>query len=169
MYDLDGGIQGYNVFLYCANNPTNRIDSSGADSDKVDDLDLIDGELCERGGSGDGFSGGGSHGVSWNEIIDSFKAAANGLCLASGARDSLLSEPKSPELIKDNYIKSNKIDAHMFKNKAGNVPQGKLSKYNIYKDKANHNRLWVGSNNIKNRDWRETMYFFDDLITLWRK
>ena len=39
VYDTDAGLQGFNLFLYCGNNPTNRIDASGKDS-----KDLIDGD-----------------------------------------------------------------------------------------------------------------------------
>ena len=49
VYDTDAGLQGYNLFIYCGNNPINRIDVSGADStdlidgDKDDDEQLTDG------------------------------------------------------------------------------------------------------------------------------
>ena len=39
VYDTDAGLQGFSLFLYCGNNPTNRVDASGKDS-----IDLIDGD-----------------------------------------------------------------------------------------------------------------------------
>jgi hypothetical protein len=39
VYDLDAGLQGYNLFVYCGNNPVRRVDISGADS-----VDMIDGD-----------------------------------------------------------------------------------------------------------------------------
>ena len=56
VYDTDAGIQGYNLFLYCANDPVGRIDISGADSEKVEDLDLDDDDPREYGGGGGGYS-----------------------------------------------------------------------------------------------------------------
>ena len=57
MYDTDAGLQGYNLFAYCGSNPVNRIDISGADSERLDDLDLDDDEVTERGGGGRGDRG----------------------------------------------------------------------------------------------------------------
>ena len=76
-------------------------------------------------------------------------------------------KPKSPSKVSDNYINSNNIDAHVFKNKAGKIPKSQISKYDIYKDTANKGKLWVGDK--AGKVWRETTYFFEDLITLWRK
>ena len=56
MFDTDAGFQGFNLYVYCGNHPINRIDISGADSEKLEDLDLDDDEIQERGG------GGGTHG-----------------------------------------------------------------------------------------------------------
>ena len=53
VYDTDAGLQGYDLFVYCGNNPVNRIDISGADSAKIDDADIADDEASERGGGGD--------------------------------------------------------------------------------------------------------------------
>ena len=36
VYDVDAGLQGYNLFIYCGNNPKNRIDASGFDSEDND-------------------------------------------------------------------------------------------------------------------------------------
>ncbi len=189
VYDTDAGIQGYNIFLYCANNPVNRIDISGADSEPVADLDLTNDVIEDKengksgsnrtipietntGGvsspsSGEGSSGGNA--VDEDLLITVVHDAINGLGMALGSKNSHFSEPRSPEKVSDEYIKSNRVDAHAFKQSAGKVPPGKLSRYNIYKDKANHNRLWVGTNNTKNRDWRLTPYSFKDLAKFWRK
>ena len=68
VYDLDAGLQGYNLFVYCGNNPINRIDISGTDSAELDDLDAVEPELSERGGSGSGFSCGGGYANAYNPI-----------------------------------------------------------------------------------------------------
>ena len=75
--------------------------------------------------------------------------------------------PKSPAKVSDNYIDSNGIDAHAFKNKAGGIPRTKVSRYDIYKDTANKSKLWIGDK--AGKIWIETKYFFEDLITNWRK
>ena len=59
VYDLDAGLEGYNLFLYCANDPVGRIDISGTDSEKAANLDLDDDDAREYGGGGSG-SGTGS-------------------------------------------------------------------------------------------------------------
>ena len=69
--------------------------------------------------------------------------------------------------VSDNYINSNNIDAHAFKNQAGKIPKSQISKYDIYKDTANKGKLWVGDK--AGKVWRETTYFFKDLMNLWRK
>ena len=56
---MDAGLEGYNLFLYCANDPVGRIDISGTDSEKVANLDLDDDDAHEYGGGGSG-SGTGS-------------------------------------------------------------------------------------------------------------
>ena len=76
-------------------------------------------------------------------------------------------KPKSPSKVSDNYINSNNIDAHAFKNQAGKIPKSQISKYDIYKDTANKGKLWVGDK--AGKVWRETTYFFKDLMNLWRK
>ena len=76
-------------------------------------------------------------------------------------------KPKSPSRVGDNYINSNDIDAHAFKNKAGKIPKIQVSKYDIYKDTANKGKLWVFDKSGK--VWIETTYFFENLTTLWRK
>ena len=57
VFDNDAGFPGFNLFVYCGNNPINRVDISGADSEKLDDLDLADDEVQERGGGGDNRGG----------------------------------------------------------------------------------------------------------------
>ena len=52
VYDTDAGLQGFNLFLYCGNNPTNRIDASGADSNELSNgEDMLDKALLEGGGA----------------------------------------------------------------------------------------------------------------------
>lgn len=50
MFDYGVGFPGYNVFIYCGNNPINRIDISGASSVEVNDGDLTDDQVSEREG-----------------------------------------------------------------------------------------------------------------------
>ena len=76
-------------------------------------------------------------------------------------------KPKSPSKVSNNYIDSNNIDAHAFKNKAAKIPKNLISKYDIYKDTANKGKLWVGDK--AGKIWKETKYFFEDLTTSWRK
>lgn len=52
VFDTDAGLQGYNLYAYCGNNPILRIDSSGADSEKNEDLDIADAEMSLFGGGG---------------------------------------------------------------------------------------------------------------------
>ena len=50
VFDRDTGLQGYDLFAYCGNNPVNRIDISGADSvDFEDDGEEIDEEVPKGG------------------------------------------------------------------------------------------------------------------------
>jgi hypothetical protein len=141
------------MFAYCRNNPVIRKDVSGmvdydCFGDDFDDEDLL---------------GTGSGGGLWSSFVGALDSASYGLSMAMG------SAPRSPEMVSKRYIDTNNIDAHRFKQKAGNVSQKQQSRYDIYKDKADRNRLWVGSKNPKNRDWRPTKYFFDDLYKCWRK
>ena len=76
-------------------------------------------------------------------------------------------KPKAPKEIGKRYIDNNNIDAHAFKQKAGKIPRGQLSKYDIYQDTANNHRLWVGRKD--GRDWRETIFVFSDLLEKWVK
>ena len=76
-------------------------------------------------------------------------------------------KPKSPRKVDDGYIKSNSIDAHAFKNKAGKIPKNQISRYDIYKDTASKNRLWIGDKSQST--WKPTDYYFDDLKRIWRK
>ena len=52
MFDTDAGFQGFNLFVYCGNNPIFRVDISGKDSEKVDDLDIVEDEVSLFGGGG---------------------------------------------------------------------------------------------------------------------
>lgn len=58
VFDYDVGVQGYNLFTYCGNNPINRIDISGADSREIDaDEENADDEVPKGGllgGAGQG-------------------------------------------------------------------------------------------------------------------
>lgn len=73
MFDTDAGFQGFNLFVYCGNNPINRIDISGSDSEKVEDVDLDDDEVQERGGGGGGTHGGLGSGGSQSTGVTSGK------------------------------------------------------------------------------------------------
>lgn len=53
---MDAGLEGYNLFLYCANDPVGRIDISGADSEKNADIDQDDDDPHELGAGGAGHS-----------------------------------------------------------------------------------------------------------------
>ena len=48
VYDTDAGLQGYDLFVYCGNNPVNRIDISGADSTDIDNADITDDQVDNR-------------------------------------------------------------------------------------------------------------------------
>ena len=76
-------------------------------------------------------------------------------------------KPVSPAKVSESYIKQNQIDAHAFKQYAASVPQKMLSRYDIYKDTANKNVLWVGTK--QHTDWRQTKYTFVELTTEWIK
>ena len=56
VFDYDAGIQGHNLFIYCGNNPCNRVDISGADSVGVEDLDITNDMFNERDSGGTGRS-----------------------------------------------------------------------------------------------------------------
>lgn len=95
VFDYDAGIQGYNLFVYCGNEPIFRIDCSGTDSEKVDDLDLADDQIEEKGGasggfrssgSGEGSSGGGGYIASAG---DSGIASTSGRITSGGFRGQL--------------------------------------------------------------------------------
>ena len=40
-------------------------------------------------------------------------------------------------------------------------------KYDIYKDTADKGKLWIGDK--AGKVWRETKYYFEDLVNMWRK
>ena len=82
MYDTDVGLQGYDLFAYCGSNPVNRIDTSGTTSERLDDLDLDDDQVAERGGGGNGSHGGGS---TWTAFKATMCSASSGLQMATGA------------------------------------------------------------------------------------
>ena len=52
VFDYDAGFPGYNLFVYCGNNPANRIDISGADSRNLLDGDKEEEYTDEGGGNG---------------------------------------------------------------------------------------------------------------------
>ena len=68
VYDLDAGLEGYNLYLYCANDPVGRIDVSGTDSEKVEDIDMDDDEIREFGGGGLNISAGSGTGSMIGDI-----------------------------------------------------------------------------------------------------
>ena len=90
VFDYDVGIVGRNLFAYCGNSPIFRIDISGKDSGKIDDADLADDEIQERGGnvSVGRYSGGG--------LMESFRVtlsnAAKGLEMAAGSGNTLVTQ-----------------------------------------------------------------------------
>lgn len=74
MFDYDASFPGYNLFVYCGNEPILRIDCSGADSAKIDDLDIADDQM-ENVDGGQGFFGG-SYGTSWGSSYGSTSSYA---------------------------------------------------------------------------------------------
>ena len=79
VYDTDAGLQGFNLFLYCGNNPTNRIDASGADSNELSNgEDMLDKALLEGGG---GKGGGASPGSSGGQSNSGFNILSEIVCL----------------------------------------------------------------------------------------
>ena len=85
MFDYDASFPGYNLFVYCGNEPILRIDCSGADSAKIDDLDIADDQI-ENVDGGQGFFGGVS-GSSWATFTSTMRSAASGLNMAVGAHN----------------------------------------------------------------------------------
>ena len=82
IFDTDAGLQGFNLFAYCGNNPICRTDVSGTDSDKNEDLDLVDDEMYTLGGGISIASGCGPS--TWELFVQSLKDAASGLAMATG-------------------------------------------------------------------------------------
>ena len=76
-------------------------------------------------------------------------------------------KPIAPKEVGKRYIDTNSIDAHAFKQKAGQIPRSQISRYDIYQDTADNHRLWVGKKD--GRDWRQTNYVFSDLNEKWVK
>ena len=85
MFDTDAGFQGFNLFVYCGNNPVGRIDVSGTDSSKIDEGDITDDEFKTYGSGG---TGGSLCGGVWTPLKNSLRDAANGLQIASGTHSS---------------------------------------------------------------------------------
>ena len=52
VFDTDTGFQGFNLFVYCGNNPVCRTDISGMDSSKDEDLDLVEDTMKLYGAGG---------------------------------------------------------------------------------------------------------------------
>ncbi len=73
-------------------------------------------------------------------------------------------KPTSPKKVGDDYIKSNKIDAHGFK--YDNGVKRDQSKWDIFQDTKGNNSLWLG--NKAQNVWKATTYFFKDLMK-WKK
>ena len=59
------------------------------------------------------------------------------------------------------------VKMHTLKHKAGKIPKNQISRYDIYKDTASKNRLWIGDKSQST--WKPTDYYFDDLKKIWRK
>ena len=80
MFDTDAGFQGFNLYVYCGNNPVGRIDVSGTDSSKIDEGDITDDEFKTYGG-GNGCGAGSppvtpsGRGNMWLELFDMLKQA----------------------------------------------------------------------------------------------
>ena len=140
VYDFDAGLQGFNLFIYCGNDPINRIDSSGADSDGITEgEDMLDKPLLEGGGA----SGG------------------NGYIYDNGAYSSQ-SSPTSPVKVNANALKN--VDVHSFK-KMFVGSDG--ARWDIFKDTTNNSMLWLG--NKSQTQWKLTGYLLQELIEFFRK
>ena len=70
--------------------------------------------------------------------------------------------PISPEKIRDSYIKNNNIDAHALKREILGNKSKNIAKFDIFKDKAANNRIWLG--NKAQTIWYDTDYYLEDLI-----
>ena len=86
MFDTDAGFQGFNLYVYCGNNPICRIDVSGTDSNKIDEDDITDDEFKTYGSGG---SGGSLCGGIWTPLRESLRDAAGGLQMASGSHSAI--------------------------------------------------------------------------------
>lgn len=84
VFDYDAGIQGYNLFVYCGNDPLNRIDLSGDDSYKADNGELTDDEMDSWGGGGGPLTGG-----IWSGLRQTLQHAADGLNMATGSHKGI--------------------------------------------------------------------------------
>lgn len=62
VYDYDAGLQGFDLFLYCGNNPVNRIDISGANSEDLDGDGKDEPHQDQGGGNGSPSGGNGTGG-----------------------------------------------------------------------------------------------------------
>ena len=84
VFDTDAGLQGFNLFAYCGNNPISRFDSSGASSEDFDGKPnniMSDVPMLCGGGSS---HGGGAGALSI--FKQSLKDAASGLTMATGQK-----------------------------------------------------------------------------------
>ncbi len=70
--------------------------------------------------------------------------------------------PISPEKVKESYIKNNNIDAHALKREVLGNKSKDIAKFDIFKDKASNNRIWLG--NKSQTVWYDTTYYLEDLI-----
>ena len=161
------GVLGNNMFAYCRNNPVCRKDATGTDDICVTDMNDDDtplndaGTFYRPGGASGGGNVRGSVGSNSGGLNNGYEKNAG------RSVPNKSNKPISPEKVSDAYIKQNNIDAHGFKNQAGGVPRSMLSKYDIYKDKANNCMLWVGTKQFTY--WRITNYYFKDLAMVWMK
>ena len=159
VYDCDAGPQGFNLFVYCGNNPINRIDISGADSEGIaDGEDMLDELLIKEGATTGGgrSASGGSTGGSSNGYYSS-NGNAGGNYSSNGQ-----SRPTSPVRVKPNVLKD--VDVHSFKQGfVGNHG----SMWDIFKDTSGNSMLWLG--NKSQTSWIYTGYVLTELINLFHK
>ena len=72
-------------------------------------------------------------------------------------------EPKSPNKLKDRYLKDKGVNPHEFK-KAVLGEKASISKYDIYVDKVNDS-LWLGTKVKGSMFWVETFEFLSDFLS----
>lgn len=145
VFDTDAGLQGYNLFLYCANSPIYRIDISGADSEKLDDCDSeADDQLCEKGG---GSPGGGSGGYppSTNPTIVDNPNAGKGPQKDSSIKESPKAFRKALQKL-TGFFGKGKDAHHIFPKKFQSI----FKKFGINVHDAQYGAWWESKDHRKN-------------------